>query len=76
MTDPIKQPYHYTLGGIEVADAIDAWGLPWTLANVVKYVARAGKKDPAREIEDLEKARRYLGRRIAQLKGEKGWGET
>jgi hypothetical protein len=35
--------------------------------NVVKYVARAGKKDPAKELEDLKKAAFYLNRRIETL---------
>jgi len=37
------------------------------LFNVVKYVERAGKKDPAKEIEDLKKAQFYLERKIKNL---------
>jgi hypothetical protein len=37
------------------------------LFNVVKYVARAGKKDPAKELEDLKKAAFYLDRKIKKL---------
>lgn len=66
--DAVNHPSHYTLGGIEVIDAIEAWDLDFPLGNTVKYVARAGKKDPAREIEDLEKARWYLDRAIARRK--------
>lgn len=36
--------------------------------NAVKYIARAGIKDPAKEIEDLEKARWYIDREIERLK--------
>jgi len=66
--DPVNHPPHYTAGGVEVIDAIEAWGLSFHLGNTVKYVARAGKKDPAREVEDLEKARWYLDRAIARAK--------
>lgn len=66
--DPISKPRHYTFSKFEVWDVIEAWGLPFCLGNVVKYVARAGRKDPAKEIEDLEKASAYLSRHIALLK--------
>lgn len=66
--DTVNHPTHYTLGGIEVIDAIEAWSLGFHLGNTVKYVARAGKKDPTREVEDLEKARWYLDRAIARAK--------
>ena len=67
--DPVNAPFHYTSGGVEVIDALEAWGLDrdFCLGNVVKYVARAGKKDPAKLTEDLKKARWYLDRRIKQL---------
>lgn len=39
--------------------------------NVVKYVCRAGKKDAARELEDLRKAAWYLEREIARLERER-----
>lgn len=32
--------------------------------NAVKYIARAGKKDPAKYVEDLEKAIWYIKRQI------------
>lgn len=66
------RPNHY--GGenstYEVFNVLEAWGLDkdFYLGNVIKYIARAGKKDPAKEIEDLEKAEVYLKRRIAELK--------
>ena len=65
--DPVNHPSHYTSGGIEVIDAIEAWELDFRLANVVKYVARAGKKDPTKTKQDLEKARFYLDRAISRL---------
>jgi hypothetical protein len=63
-TDPVTRPAHYTYGGIETIDAIEAWELGFHLGNVVKYVSRAGKKDPALTVEDLRKAAWYLDRAI------------
>jgi hypothetical protein len=67
----INHPNHY--GGAdnpyEVIKVCEAWELDRDayLFNVVKYVARAGKKDPAKELEDLKKAVFYLQRRIETL---------
>lgn len=60
--DPVEHPRHYTFGGIEVIDAIEAWSLGFHLGNVVKYVARAAHKGSY--LEDLRKARWYLDREI------------
>lgn len=64
--DPINNPSHYTRGGVETIDAIEAWQLNYRLGNVVKYVSRAGHKGDA--IEDLEKAAWYLAREIEKRK--------
>jgi hypothetical protein len=66
-TRAVDHPAHYTAGGVEVIDAIEAWQLGFHLGNTVKYVARAGKKDPAKTLEDLKKARWYLNREIERL---------
>lgn len=65
--DIVNNPSHYTSGNIEVIDFIEDKKLGFCLGNVVKYVARAGKKDPSKEIEDLKKAEWYLKRRIKEL---------
>lgn len=62
--DPVNSPSHYVSGGIETIDAIEAWGLGFCLGNAVKYISRAGKKDPLKRDEDLKKARWYLDRAI------------
>jgi hypothetical protein len=65
------RPSHY--GGkdsvYEVFNVLEAWGLDkdFYLGNVIKYVARAGKKDKSTEKEDLKKALVYLQRRIDSL---------
>lgn len=68
--DPVNHPSHYTSAGplYETILVIEAWGLDFCLGNAVKYISRAGKKSAETEIQDLEKARWYLERRIAQLK--------
>jgi hypothetical protein len=72
----INHPNHYKFGEnnqYEVIKVCEAWDLHTDayLFNVVKYVARAGKKDPAKEIEDLKKAAFYLDRRIKLLENGK-----
>jgi hypothetical protein len=67
----VNGPQHY--GGVdnpyEVIKVCEAWGLDKDayLFNVVKYVARAGKKDPQKELEDLKKAVFYLERKVKNL---------
>lgn len=68
--DVVNNPAHYTDGKIEVIDFIEDKRLGFHLGNTVKYVSRAGKKDPRKEIQDLEKAQWYLNRRIEQLKAQ------
>lgn len=64
-----NHPQHY--GGAdnlyEAIKVIMAWGLNFNLGNAVKYISRAGKKDPAKTIEDLKKARWYLDYEIRRL---------
>ena len=66
--DLVNHPPHYKAGGIEVIDFIEAKDLNFRLANVVKYVSRAGKKD-SDPVQDLEKAAWYLKREIDARKG-------
>lgn len=64
--DNVNHPVHYTgfSNGAEVIDITE--NLSFNLGNVVKYVARAGRKteDPT---EDLAKAKFYLEREIERL---------
>ena len=53
--DTVNHPAHYTDGKIEVIEFIEDKKLGFCLGNAVKYIARAGKKDPTKEIEDLQK---------------------
>ena len=65
--DSVNHPSHYTSGKIEVIDFIDDQQLSYEKGNVIKYVCRAGKKDPAKEIEDLKKAAWYIQREIKNV---------
>lgn len=76
MKNNVTHPSHYNSGKIEVIEAIEDWGLGFHLGNVVKYVARAGKKDASKEVEDLEKASWYLKRKIEILKAKAENRET
>ena len=62
--ETVEHPPHYTFGKYEVIDVIEDWVLNFHLGNTVKYIARAGKKDPAKRTEDLKKALWYLQREI------------
>ena len=70
LNDAVNHPSHYTDGKIEVIDFIEDKNLDFCLGNAVKYISRAGKKDPEKEIEDLKKAVWYINRRIQELEQE------
>lgn len=66
--EAVDHPAHY--GGAdnpyEAIKVIEAWGLGFCLGNTVKYIARAEHKGAT--VQDLEKARWYLDREIANRK--------
>jgi len=66
VSSSVNHPSHYHAeSGVEVIDAIEAWGLGFCLGNVIKYCARAGlKSTDARE--DLQKALWYLTRELSR----------
>ena len=49
MNDPVNHPSHYTDGKIEVLDFIEDKKLNYHRGNAIKYICRAGKKDPEKE---------------------------
>lgn len=63
--NPVSHPPHYTAGKFECIDVILDWRLGFLLGNVLKYICRADKKGS--ELEDLQKARWYLEKRIEQI---------
>ena len=70
MNDIVNQPAHYTAGGIECIDALEAAteGLQgqeaFCTANAIKYLWRWKRKNGA---EDLKKARWYINRLLSAL---------
>ena len=70
LPDTVNHPAYYADGNIEVIDYIEDKHLGFCLGNAVKYISRAGKKDPDKEVEDLEKAVWYINRRIQQVKNQ------
>lgn len=66
MTDNVNRPEHYTQGGIECIEAIQAQMTPegfqsYCQGNVVKYLWRWRQKGG---VESLKKAQWYLNRMI------------
>ena len=68
--DPVNHPSHYTSGSIEVIDFIEDQKLPYHLGSAMKYICRAGKKNPSKTQEDLMKAVWYINRYIGLLEQE------
>lgn len=64
-------PAHYRgfTDGAEVIQITEH--LSFNRGNAVKYLARAGKKELARELEDLEKALWYVQREINRVRNTK-----
>lgn len=70
--DMVNHPPHYTTGDTEVWDYIRQQGLDYFLGNAVKYLSRAGKKNPDKYLEDLEKAEAYIAKAKKNYIEEKG----
>ena len=67
--EAVNHPSHY--GGeespYEAIKVIEAVGFGFNLGNAYKYMARAGKKNPDKKLEDLRKALWYLKREIDNM---------
>ena len=68
--DIVNHPNWYADSNIEVIDYIEDKGFGYHLGNAIKYISRAGKKDPSKETEDLRKAVWYIERYIQLIEGE------
>ena len=61
---------HYENGkGYDIIDVIRDYNLNFCRGNIIKYIARAGKKQD--ELLDLIKAQDYLNREIELLRSKK-----
>lgn len=67
MSDVVDHPSHYTShpSGVECIQVVEH--MNFNLGNAIKYVWRAGEKDPAKTTEDLRKALWYVQREIDRL---------
>ena len=63
-TEDKINPTHYKDAGYFVQPIDVTQELPFCLGNAVKYMARAGKKAGASELEDLKKALWYVERQL------------
>jgi hypothetical protein len=68
-SDSVNHPSHYNDGKIEVIEYIEDKNLGFHLGNAVKYISRAGKKDPSKTLEDLKKAMWYIQRHMEVVSG-------
>jgi len=66
--EAVNSPNHYKSSKFEVIDIIEEFDLNFRLGNTIKYILRAGKKDPLKFKEDLQKALWYLDREIKKGK--------
>jgi hypothetical protein len=66
-TDTLKPDYYKYRGG-DVFDMAKHFGLDFPLGNALKYLLRAGHKDPAKKVEDLNKCIECIKRHI-ELEG-------
>ena len=62
-----KYDDHYRNLNPQPIEVIENWELDFHLAQVIKYISRAGKKEGESELKDLEKAKVYLDRKIEKL---------
>lgn len=63
----VNNPPHYTgfSNGAQVVDITE--NLPFNRGSAIKYLARAGKKNADRELEDLKKALWFVAREIERV---------
>lgn len=66
----ISHPSHYCFGKYEPVKVIQDWGLSFCLGNVIKYLARTGRKDGNSKLQDLLKAKQYIEFEIEGLENE------
>ena len=72
IADNVNHPNHYCEGRkYEPWDVIVDWQLDYLTGSAVKYLSRAGRKDPSKETEDLRKAIAYIEKRIEVLESRK-----
>ncbi len=67
MKDPVNHPPHYEKHPSKVECITITRHMNFNRGNAMKYIWRAGNKDPSKEIEDLKKAAFYINDEIQRL---------
>lgn len=62
MADVIHPAYYHSKSGRDVIEVAMDFGLNVFQFNTLKYLVRAGRKDPSKTLEDISKAEEYLER--------------
>lgn len=65
--DPVSHPSHYTSHPSGVECITIAKHENFCIGNALKYLWRAGRKDPNKTIEDLKKAMQYIQYEIDRI---------
>ena len=70
--DPVNHPSHYNTDKYECIEVLKEILTPeqysgFCIGNTVKYIWRCGKKDPAKKLEDMEKALFYLDKAVESM---------
>ena len=68
--ETVHHPSHYQGRKYEAIAIIQDYDLNFCLGNVLKYLLRAGRKDPSKKLEDLRKAKQYLEFEIAEIESQ------
>lgn len=68
-SNPIIPDHYKSSDNMDVIDVCKVLNLNFNRGNVLKYIARAGKKDD--ELQDLNKALEYLKREIKYIENKK-----
>lgn len=71
MNDNVNHPAHYTAYNPEVIDVAEKLG--FCEGNIVKYLARAGRKPGVDADEDIRKASWYMRRLSLDERGDLDW---
>ena len=62
--DVVNSPDHYTAGGIETIDFIEAKQVNYHVGNAIKYLSRANHKGDY--LENIKKAQWYINREVSR----------
>lgn len=67
VSDPVSHPSHYTSHPSGVECITIAKHENFCIGNALKYLWRAGRKDPNKTVEDLKKAAQYIQYEIDRI---------